>query len=278
MAGPPRANGASKASLTCVALHPTEASAGPTQRLFVVADRDLADFADRDVHAWGHEPHVHEDEHQFLYTLLGHSVVWAEGRAHHLTEEVGLWLPAGLLHSARFDEESLVIPLCFDRARYDLDARSALPTRVSIHQRRRILAFVRGAGENDEPGRDLFDLLQDGGRLLPLPSPQTTAPQAVAAGLRAVPHDTRTVAEWAEILYTSPSTLRRAFVAETGLTFSEWRTRARLNASAEFLAEGLMVSAVAARVGFTSTNGFIVAFRRHFGDTPKAFASSHLCV
>ncbi|MET0417010.1 MAG: hypothetical protein ABW022_13415 [Actinoplanes sp.] len=33
------------------------------------------------------------------------------------------------------------------------------------------------------------------------------------------------------------------------------------------LAEGPLVAAVAARVGYTSTNGFIEAFRRHFGHT-----------
>ncbi|MCD9901146.1 helix-turn-helix domain-containing protein [Streptomyces sp. MT29] len=64
--------------------------------------------------------------------------------------------------------------------------------------------------------------------------------------------------------------MRRAFRAETGLAFSEWRTRLRLDHSLQLLAVGHMVSTVAARVGFVSTNGCILAFRRYFGETPGA--------
>lgn len=31
------------------------------------------------------------------------------------------------------------------------------------------------------------------------------------------------------------------------------------------------MSVVAARVGFVSANGYILAFRRHFGETPGAY-------
>ncbi|NEE40338.1 helix-turn-helix domain-containing protein, partial [Streptomyces sp. SID7982] len=55
------------------------------------------------------------------------------------------------------------------------------------------------------------------------------------------------------------------------LAFSEWRTRLRLNHSLHLLAAGHMVSTVAARVGFVSTNGYILAFRRYFGETPGAY-------
>ncbi len=85
------------------------------------------------------------------------------------------------------------------------------------------------------------------------------------------PGDPRTASEWAESLYTSSTSLRRAFRAETGLAFSEWRTRLRLNHSLHLLAAGHMVSTVAARVGFVSTNGYILAFRRYFGETPGAY-------
>lgn len=223
-----------------------------------------------EVYAWGHDPHVHDDEHMFLYALLGHAVLWAPDQPIHLTPEVGAWIPAGVVHSARFDEDSVIVPFCFERDRFSLDADEVHVVRVAAHQRRHILAAARSSVGT--PSDELFEVLQDSGSLLPLPAPQSAAPCAVAAGLRAVPHDQRTVEEWALALHTSASTLRRAFLAETGLTFSEWRTRARLNAAVELLAGGMLVGAVAARVGFTSTNGLILAFRRHFGSTPKAFA------
>ncbi|MGW1144023.1 helix-turn-helix transcriptional regulator, partial [Streptomyces sp. NPDC002454] len=94
---------------------------------------------------------------------------------------------------------------------------------------------------------------------------------SVALALDRDPGDPRTATEWAQELYTSSTSLRRAFRAETGLAFSEWRTRLRLNHSLPLLAQGQLVSTVAARVGFVSTNGYILAFRRHFGRTPGAY-------
>ncbi|MFG2989441.1 helix-turn-helix transcriptional regulator [Streptomyces sp. NPDC048257] len=77
-------------------------------------------------------------------------------------------------------------------------------------------------------------------------------------------------------LYTSSTSLRRAFRAETGMPFSEGRTRLRLNHSLSLLEQGQLVSTAAARVGFVSTNGYIVAFRRHSGQTPGAYVRSSL--
>jgi AraC-like DNA-binding protein len=48
------------------------------------------------------------------------------------------------------------------------------------------------------------------------------------------------------------------------------------DSSPELLAAGFLVSAVAHRAGFTSANGFILAFRRYSGQTPKAFATGSL--
>lgn len=231
---------------------------------------------DEVITATGHEAHVHESEHQFLYSLIGHAVVHSGHRAFHLGPDVGLWIPAGVWHSADFDDDCYVLSVCFDADEHALvgDLPSLVP--MQRHQRRELLAFHRSTDADTTPGDDLFALLRGESPLLPLPSPQSPLTRAVAAGLGAAPRDPRTLTEWAESLYTSPSTLRRAFINETGLTFSEWRTRARLNASVALLASGTMVSVVSARVGFTSTNGYILAFRRHFGTTPRAFAAQRL--
>lgn len=92
----------------------------------------------------------------------------------------------------------------------------------------------------------------------------------MAGALLRSPEDQRTATEWAESLHTSSTSLRRAFRNETGLAFSEWRTRVRLNRSLDLLDRGHQVG-TAARVGFVSTNGYIMAFRRHFGCTPGAW-------
>ena len=251
-------------------MDPTDRSPRPSERTSGAAGPGTLEPA---FGSWGHDPHRH-DFHQFLYAAVGHAIVWAEEQPFRLSSGVGLWIPVGTWHSARFDSDCLIESIAFDPDEMVLPFTRCTEIGVPAGRRRVILAHLR---EDGEPTRELFEALVDDARPLPLPDPRTAVPLAVAAGLKAAPQDPRTATEWALSLYTSPTTLRRAFVAETGLTFSEWRTRLRLNASIDLLAQGLMVAAVAQRVGFTSTNGFILAFRRYFDQTPKAYAIASLC-
>ncbi|PRH77377.1 AraC family transcriptional regulator [Streptomyces solincola] len=222
------------------------------------------------VAAGGHGVHVH-DFHQFLYAPVGRITVSADGRDHELSPAVALWVPAGVAHSARFDPDSLVIA-------EDFGVHHRLPyaraTRVNVGEAQRRLLLARTRSSHPEPDcARVFAALTAGRRdCLPLPQPVSGAARAVAGELLRRPHDPRTATEWAESLYVSSTSLRRAFRAETGLAFSEWRTRVRLNRSLDLLAQGLLVGTVASRVGFVSTNGYILAFRRHFGSTPGAYA------
>jgi AraC-like DNA-binding protein len=84
------------------------------------------------------------------------------------------------------------------------------------------------------------------------------------------PADSRTVDEWARWAGITARTLSRRFPHETGLTFTEWRHRARLMRALERLAEGDAVTAVALDLGYSSVSGFIALFRRAFGVTPAA--------
>jgi AraC-like DNA-binding protein len=80
-----------------------------------------------------------------------------------------------------------------------------------------------------------------------------------------------TVQQWAARVLSSPRTLRRDFLADTGFTFEQWRLYCRLTAAVEFLVSGYDVDQVAARVGFASRNGFTRAFKQQFGPTPYEF-------
>lgn len=224
---------------------------------------------------WGHDPHVDATD-ELMFAPLGHAVIWAQDRTFHLCRNVALWIPAGVEHSARYDDDSLVVRLHFDQRVHGTPYRR--PTEIVLTTRRAqlLLAHVRSHAEQP-PSRELFDALVSGVEQIPLPEPSSQIPRAVASAMLADPADQRTVTQWADAHYTSATSLRRAFLAETGLTFSEWRTRARINASVELLARGRLVSTVAQQVGFTSTNGFILAFRRYFEQTPKAYALRRLC-
>jgi AraC-like DNA-binding protein/mannose-6-phosphate isomerase-like protein (cupin superfamily) len=102
--------------------------------------------------------------------------------------------------------------------------------------------------------------------------PQAAGARTVAEELLRDPAIGLTVEEWAAGVLSSPRTLRRDFLAGTGLTFEQWRLRCRLGAALEFLAAGYGVDQVAARAGFASRNGFTRAFKQQFGSTPHEFA------
>lgn len=69
-----------------------------------------------------------------------------------------------------------------------------------------------------------------------------------------------------------PERNRRDSLADTGLTFEQWRLRNRLIAAVEFLAAGYDVDQTVARVGFVSRNGFTRAFQQQYGLTPRALS------
>ncbi|MET9128977.1 helix-turn-helix transcriptional regulator [Streptomyces antibioticus] len=218
--------------------------------------------------AGGRPPYVH-DFHQFLYPALGRITVSALGQDHELSSSVALWIPAGVVHSARFSPDAVIVVETFDADRFTLHC--ARPAPVNVTDAQRLLLGRTRASEADCDDPAVFAALSAGHPdSLPLPQPVTPAAAAVVGALTRTPGDPRTATEWAAALYTSSTSLRRAFRAETGMAFSEWRTRLRLNHSLALLDQGRLVGAVAARVGFVSTNGHILAFRRHFGRTPGA--------
>ncbi|MET9609735.1 AraC family transcriptional regulator [Streptomyces sp. NPDC006512] len=237
-----------------------------------VASRTPDTVVDDDfIAAGGHPLHVH-DFHQFLYVPMGRITVTIGREEHQLDPSVGLWIPAGVWHSARFEPDSLIVVEAFDPEAHHLPYPGPAVINVTGAQRTLLLARMRSSEPvPDDPA--VFAALSGGHPdSLPLPQPVSRAAAEVARLLSRRPNDPRTATEWARDVYTSSTSLRRSFRDETGLAFSEWRTRLRLNCSLELLAQGLLVGTVAARVGFTSVNGYIAAFRRYFGETPGSYS------
>ncbi|MGW4052669.1 helix-turn-helix domain-containing protein [Streptomyces sp. NPDC004779] len=103
------------------------------------------------------------------------------------------------------------------------------------------------------------------------PMPRARGARAVAEELTRDPGLDLTVERWAARVLSSARTLRRDFLADTGLTFEQWRLHCRLGAAVELLAAGYDVDQVAALVGFAGRNGLTRAFKGRFGLTPHEF-------
>ena len=125
----------------------------------------------------------------------------------------------------------------------------------------------------DAPRRRVVEVIRDeirGGRALLLPAEARL--QRLALALSDDPADTRTLAQWANWIGMAPRTLARHFLAETGLSLSAWRQRARLMRALEMLAAGAAVTTVALDLGYDNVSAFIAMFKREHGVTPGRYA------
>lgn len=107
----------------------------------------------------------------------------------------------------------------------------------------------------------------------PLHLPMPTDPRLlrIARAILDQPGDDRSADDWAAWGALSPRTLRRLVVAETGLSFGQWRQQARLTHALEMLARGEPVAVVSDALGYATPSTFIAMFRRAFGDSPAHY-------
>ncbi|MGO2750458.1 MAG: helix-turn-helix transcriptional regulator [Pseudoclavibacter sp.] len=185
----------------------------------------------------------------------------------------GIWLPAGTDHDFWTDPDTIVLPL------WDLDATGG--DRENIHRfdaptagARSLIDHYTRQGLNALPQLAEAPSAHSTAHSTPLspsapPTPRSGPSARVAAELTTQPALDLSLEEWARWAACSPNTLRRSFLTQTGITFSDWRQQARLARAVDLLSAGLPVGHVAAEVGYASRWGFTSAFRSQFGTTPR---------
>jgi AraC-like DNA-binding protein/mannose-6-phosphate isomerase-like protein (cupin superfamily) len=224
--------------------------------------------------------HTHE-LHQLLYAFEGVAEVETDGSHHLLPPQQAAWIPAGLPHQttlrkvrtvAVFFEPSMV-PGHGDRVRV---LSAAAPVREMIVY----AARWRIDRPASDPTADAFftalalltaEWLDTAEAPLRLP---TSSVPVVAAVMR---HTQEHLAEVDErsvcaAVGVSERALRRTFRAETGVSWSEYRTTSRVLRAMTMLAEhDRSILDTATAVGFGSLSGFDRAFRRLTGERPADY-------
>lgn len=154
------------------------------------------------------------------------------------------------------------------------------PRVIGVDELMHALVLRAAAWAHDERLTDtqerLIDVLLDEMRAAPreplhLPMPTDRRALRIAKVILADPADGRTLEEWARLAALSPRTARRLFLAETGMSFAEWRRQACLVHALEMLGRGDSVTAVADALGYATASNFIAMFRRAFGETPARY-------
>jgi AraC-like DNA-binding protein/mannose-6-phosphate isomerase-like protein (cupin superfamily) len=224
--------------------------------------------------------HRHHDV--LLWALRGHTDVVRDGAAYTIGRGQATVIPAGSVHSILVPPDAIVLPLVVPST--NAGRRPAPGAVVTLgeewddwflHEFAACVSPIRAAG--DDPTHVIATVARAGesaGDALALP--RTASARTVARGLQTEPACPLTAEQWAARAGVSVRTLRRLFLAETGMTFSAWRTACRVQAASAALLAGTPVQTVATQLGFATSTGFIRAFTRHQGATPDSWRRAEL--
>ncbi len=83
------------------------------------------------------------------------------------------------------------------------------------------------------------------------------------------------LAEVATYVHFSPMYFSRIFKIHTGLNFTEYIIRKRLDKAKELLAQGMKVQEVSICIGYENTKYFIRLFKKKLGITPGIYQRNH---
>jgi AraC-like DNA-binding protein len=104
-----------------------------------------------------------------------------------------------------------------------------------------------------------------------LPMPTGARLQAALAGLAVADCGRLPLAEAASRAAMSERSFSRHFTAELGMSFRDWRQRARLIASLDLLASPRAIKDIAATLGFGDAAAYVSSFKALMGCTPGEF-------
>lgn len=223
--------------------------------------------------------HYH-DLHQLEYAFEGVAQVETGEARYLLPPQQAVWIPAGVEHCTTLTRVK-TISVFFDPA-----MGLAAGDRVRILAAAPVLREMIRYTSRWPIRRKASDAVADAffGALahlvvewldheLPLCLPTSSDP-VIGSAMRYTAEHLRdvTIGEVCRAVAVSERTLRRAFVAETGMSWRQYLVDSRLLAAMALLSEpGPTVLAVATEVGFQSVSAFTRAFRRYTGESPGAY-------
>lgn len=243
-------------------------AAGAVDVPYVIQGMD--ELVSRDT-AW--QEHAHPT-HELLWNQRGASSATTGARTWTITPTLGLWIPAGVVHSGRMPAGTWYRTAQFGT--HAVSPLSAEPVAVEITPLLALLLDRLTDPALGLPSRTLteqlvLDVIAPSPHELFLQLPKSDLLRPVTSALGEDPADQRTLSDWAGVLGVSPRTITRAFRAETGLSFARWQAVLRAQHAVLLLAQGTDLVHTAELVGYRSASAFGAAFRRTTGRTPAQF-------
>lgn len=235
--------------------------------------RDLADGAEI---GWHSHPRF-----QLLYAIEGVMNVESEGERWVVPPQRALWLPPGVRHRLAASGTVRMRTLYLRPVAARRMPRRCTVLAVSPLLRELILRATELPTEYELRGpqaRLVAALLDEMAALesLPyrLPMPPAGSLARLCERLLAAPDRRATLETLAREHGSTARTLERRFLAQTGMTYSAWRRRARLLRALGMIARGRPILAVALELGYASASAFSAMFRREFGVSPRQYRAA----
>jgi len=190
----------------------------------------------------------------------------------------GVWIPGGMRHSNLATANARLFFVYIEPEVVDLPDRCCT---LSISPLlRELIVELSDQAAGDDEREDLLTrvLLRELPRMavqhLHLPLSPEPRLKRIASRLAEDPSDRSTLAEWANRVALSESSLARLVVKETGLTFGRWRQQLHLIVAIRELASGASVQQVSADLGYESVTAFITMFKKALGKPPARYLNS----
>lgn len=220
-------------------------------------------------------PHCHAQA-QLIHGVSGVMVVSTAQGSWLVPSGHALWVPAQTPHEIRMAGEVHMRTLFLMPEAEPGLGRTCQVIEVSALLRELIVAATQIAGHNSPRLHAMVELIRMELLAAPVvamhvPVPGETRLARLCTHFIRNPSDDSSLESWADSLNMSARTLSRVFQRELGMSFGEWRKRARLALSLKLLAQGVSILEVALEHGYQSPSAFSAMFRRSLGYPPSHF-------
>ncbi|WP_313295064.1 helix-turn-helix transcriptional regulator [Pseudomonas sp.] len=218
--------------------------------------------------------HCHADD-QLVYAARGVMRVHSDDGSWVIPCGHALWVPAGVSHEIRMEGEVSMRTLLLSSR-----VEQCQVIVVSGLLRELILAASRMLGQRDEAfGEHVRALIQrelEAAQRINayVPMPRHARLRAWCERFLDDPAQDLTLEQCGEQLSMSSRSVARLFQREVGMSYGEWRARARMMLSQRCLADGMPIINVALEHGYQSASAFAAVFKRILGYTPSDWQGS----
>jgi AraC-like DNA-binding protein len=229
----------------------------------VIREGDALDFGAH-VHACG----------QLVFAQQGPMLLEIRGGMVRMGPDRAAWLPAGEPHAVFLDRRFRYHSLYIDS---DFCSSTTCGVFILSPLLRELIIDVSlwpesnlTADEKIRRGRVIVDEIVRAPRI----GSSVRIPQDKRLGIicRAIERDVsieKSFEDWAIEVGASTKTLQRLFLAQTGMTFQQWRNHVRMTRALELHMSGMRELDVALAVGYATEGSYAQAFKKFYGHPPS---------